>query len=148
MVDNHKSDSLEFNFSIKPVPASRPRVTRWATFYPKTYTKFKKDMDVLVGNIKLDTIPYFEEGRLLSCKLCFYIPPPQTLNKVKLNKAAREKLIGEYCGNNADLDNYEKAILDSMNEYVYHDDKQIVKLSSVKYWGEVGKILVSISDAN
>ena len=30
-------------FNISPVPAARPRVSRWSTYYPKKYTQFRKD---------------------------------------------------------------------------------------------------------
>ena len=32
---------MKVEFNIIPTPASRPRVTRWSTYYGKKYTKFR-----------------------------------------------------------------------------------------------------------
>ena len=42
----HRDESGEYSgftlvLSLKPVPASRPRVTRWGTYYLKTYKNYK-----------------------------------------------------------------------------------------------------------
>ena len=46
---------MRVEFDIVPIPASRPRVTRWATYYGKKYSKFKEEMEVLTKDIK--TVP-------------------------------------------------------------------------------------------
>ena len=113
---------LEFN--INPVPASRPRVTRWSTYYPKKYTQFKLDMIALTS--ELDLTPF--EG-LLGVDIGFYIGMPKSWSKKK-----KELKESSYCDNNADVDNYLKAILDSLNEVVYVDDRQIVEISARKIY--------------
>ena len=113
---------LEFN--INPVPASRPRVTRWSTYYPKKYTQFKLDMIALTS--ELDLTPF--EGSL-RVDIGFYISMPKSWSKKK-----KESKESSYCDNNADVDNYLKAILDSLNEGVYVDDRQIVEISARKIY--------------
>jgi len=111
-------------FDINPCPASRPRVTRWSTYYPKKYTQFKKDMIALTS--ELDITP---SESLLSVDIGFYIGMPKSWSKKK-----KESKHGQYCDNNADVDNYLKAILDSLNEVVYVDDRQIVEISAKKIY--------------
>ena len=111
-------------FDINPVPAARPRVSRWSTYYPKKYTQFKKDMNALTS--ELDIVPF--EG-LLSVDIGFFIGMPNSWSKKK-----KQSLDARYCDNNADVDNYLKAILDSLNEVVYVDDRQIVEISARKIY--------------
>lgn len=118
-------------FNINPVPASRPRVSRWSTYYPKKYTKFKKDMEALTS--KMETTP---SEKLVSVELEFGIMIPKSWSKKK-----REELNNTYCSNNSDIDNYIKAILDSLNGIVYIDDKQVVELFAKKIYSEEGYIL-------
>ncbi len=118
-------------FNINPVPASRPRVSRWSTYYPKKYTKFKKDMEALTS--ELETTP---SEKLVSVELEFGIMIPKSWYKKK-----REELNNTYCSNNSDIDNYIKAILDSLNGIVYIDDKQVVELFAKKIYSEEGYIL-------
>ena len=118
-------------FNINPVPASRPRVSRWSTYYPKKYTKFKKDMEALTS--EMETTP---SEKLVSVELEFGIMIPKSWSKKK-----REELNNTYCSNNSDIDNYIKAILDSLNGIVYIDDKQVVELFAKKIYSEEGYIL-------
>lgn len=118
-------------FNINPVPASRPRVSRWSTYYPKKYTKFKKDMEALTS--EMETTP---SEKLVSVELEFGIMIPKSWSKKK-----REELNNTYCSNNSDIDNYIKAILDSLNGIVYVDDKQVVELFAKKIYSEEGYIL-------
>ena len=118
-------------FKINPVPASRPRVSRWSTYYPKKYTKFKKDMEALTS--EMETTP---SEKLVSVELEFGIMIPKSWSKKK-----KQELNNTYCSNNSDIDNYIKAILDSLNGVVYIDDKQVVELFAKKIYSEEGYIL-------
>lgn len=104
-------------FDICPVPASRPRVSKWSTYYGKKYTQFKKDMKYLVGDL-----PIFEGN--LKLDATFYVKAP---------KAMKLKGDGDYCTKN-DIDNYCKSVMDSLNGYLYIDDRQVVELSARKKW--------------
>jgi len=119
-------------FDIEPVPASRPRVTRWGAYYGKKYTKFKKDMEELVGGMEKT------EG-LLKVDLVFWVPMAKSWSKKK-----KAEYDGQWCDSNSDIDNLQKAVLDSMNGYAYDDDRQIVDIHAVKKWAVDGKIEVRI----
>ena len=117
-------------FKINPVPASRPRVSRWSTYYPKKYTKFKKEMEALTSELETTL-----SEKPVSVELEFGIMMPKSWSKKK-----REELNNTYCSNNSDIDNYIKAILDSLNGVVYVDDKQVVELFAKKIYSEEGYI--------
>ena len=111
-------------FYITPVPAARPRVTRWSTFYPKKYTQFKEDMEMAVNDIQF--VPF--EGNIYA-QIDFFIQIPKSWSKKK--KLAKQ---GTYCDNNADIDNYCKSILDALNGVYYEDDRQVVMLRARMFW--------------
>jgi Holliday junction resolvase RusA-like endonuclease len=118
-------------FPIAPVVASRARVTRWSTYFPKKYTQFRKDFKEMLDK----DIRVTPTDGLLYVKLDFYVQIPRSWAKKK--KAEKE---GKHCDNNADLDNYVKAALDSLEGEYYYNDKQIVMIRARKYWSDNGRI--------
>ena len=120
---------------VAPVPASRPRVTRWSTFFPKKYTKYKEDMKMATANILFK--PF--DGNVYA-QLDFFVPMAKSWSKKK--KLAKQ---GTYCDNNADIDNYCKAILDSLNGVYYEDDKQVVMLKARMFWANTPRTEVTIT---
>lgn len=118
-------------FQINPVPASRARVTRWSTYFPKRYTQFKKDMEIILGNIHV--IP---SKSLIYAQIDFFIAIPGSWSKKK--KKSKE---GQYADNNADIDNYCKAILDSLEGKYFENDKQIVMIRARKFYSNEPRII-------
>jgi Holliday junction resolvase RusA-like endonuclease len=107
---------MEFYIPAEPVPASRPRVTRAGfAYYAKPYTRFKtllKDWwtshytaDPMLGPVAVG---------------CAFVA---TRPKKTVLAAPRP-----------DVDNYVKALLDSMNGIVWKDDTQVVSLAAAKQW--------------
>ena len=88
-------------------------------------------MEALTSELK--TTP---SDKLVRVELEFGIMIPKSWSKKK-----REELNNTYCSNNSDIDNYIKAILDSLNGIVYIDDKQVVELFAKKIYSEEGYIL-------
>ena len=124
------------DFAINPTPASRPRVTRWGTFYGKKYKGFKKDMDELLENVDKEWL----EG-LIFADMTFFVGIPKSWSKKK-----KKLKSGQWCDNNADLDNYEKSILDSLSGVYFHDDRQIVQQQSKKIWADTGSIKIILEE--
>ena len=87
---------MKVTFHVTPVPASRPRVTRWSTFYGKKYTEFKAAMEIAKGDIHC--LPL--ENNVYA-KLDFFVQIPKSWSKKK-----KEAKNGKFCNNNADIDNY------------------------------------------
>ena len=110
-------------FKIEPVPASRARVTKNGTFYQEPYEQFRKDMArLLMGKLIL----YSEPLRL---DVTFFRLIPKSYGKKR-----RDEMDGKYIVVRPDLDNYEKALYDSMNGVIYIDDSQIVEHTTRKIW--------------
>ena len=102
--------------SVDPVPASRPRVTRWGTYYGKTYERFRREVKDILNNIvekntQTDT-PIFAIIEVVK-------QPPKTVSR----QFPR-----------GDVDNYAKGPLDSMTTdgNFWKDDDQIIALYVTK----------------
>lgn len=125
----------KITFLIEPVPASRPRVTRWATYYQPKYTQFKKDMQKLL--LGTEKTLYFE---LLKVDLKFFFTTPKSWSEKKKKEHDGTPKYGT-----PDLDNLEKAIYDSLNGYVWLDDSQVVDHRAQKFWTKgKGRIEITI----
>jgi len=125
-------------FEINPVPASRARVTRWSTYYPKKYTKFKKEM----GEV-LETMDIIPSEKLVCVFLEFMVSMPKSWSKKK-----KKEKDGNYCDNNSDIDNYIKAVLDSFNGFYFEDDKQVVEIFAKKIYSSTPRILYKMVEVN
>ena len=136
-------NQIDLLFNISPVPASRPRVTRWGTFYGKKYKEFKREMGVLLieSDKTSEVNPVLWLEGLISADMTFFVPMAKSWSKKK--KSLKD---GQFCDNNADLDNYEKAILDSLSTVYFHDDRQIVTQQSKKMWAETGSIKIILRE--
>ena len=134
---------ISLTFNISPVPASRPRVTRWGTFYGKRYKEFKREMGMLLieSDVPSQVNPVLWLEGLISADMTFFVPMAKSWSKKK--KSLKD---GQFCDNNADLDNYEKSILDSLSTVYFHDDRQIVQQKSQKIWAETGRIEVILKE--
>lgn len=119
-----------------PVAASRPRVTRYGTFYAKAYESFKKTFPALLPTAKPLT-------GALSIEIEFIIPMAKSWTKKK-----RELNCGKYHTQTPDGDNLAKAVLDCMNGKYFQDDSQIADMRIVKRWGNEGSIYFKIKEIN
>lgn len=117
-------------FNISPVVASRARVTRWSTYFPKRYQAFRDEFKELLTTYTAEPA----EG-LLYVKLDFFVQIPKSWSKKKVLEKD-----GKLCDNNADIDNYMKAALDSLEGKYYENDKQIAMVRARKYWSTDGRI--------
>ncbi len=104
----------EFRFDINPVPASRPRVSRYGTYYLPTYRKFKAEMQQIVNN---------DRGSFSKTKGPLAVTVVCRVRKPKTTELLHPR---------GDVDNYAKAVLDSLNDVLWDDDDQIVQLTCFK----------------
>ena len=123
-------------FNIPPVPASRARVTRLATFFPKKYQAFRDDFKQLLQHHDTD----IHKGNLF-VRIDFHVEMAKSWSKKK--KEEKDK---QYCNNNADIDNYIKAAFDSLEGKYYENDNQIVMVRPRKYWAKEGHIKFDIQE--
>lgn len=104
---------------IPPVVASRPRVTRWGTYYGKKYTQWRKDAEQVIET-SLDTIT----------NPCVVVVD-QIVEKPKTSKLSFPR---------GDVDNYAKAPLDALTKKDYWtDDNIILGLYTSKRFAEPGE---------
>ena len=123
-------------FKISPVPASRPRVTRYGTYIAKTYSQYRKEMSKQIDSLSIQkyTNPIYVET-------IFYMPIPKSFSIKK-----RSLLDGTFCDVGGDMDNLLKALWDSLNGYAYVDDKQIVWSQEKKIYSFEPRIEINIRE--
>ncbi|MAD98990.1 MAG: hypothetical protein Unbinned200contig1002_44 [Prokaryotic dsDNA virus sp.] len=109
---------------VRPVPASRPRVSRYGTYYGKNYTEFRKSLYAVLKKIK-DKFPPSATGEFL-VELEFICKKP----KKPSNPYPR-----------GDIDNYVKGVLDGFTYagMFWEDDIQVVELCASKRYQEEGE---------
>jgi Holliday junction resolvase RusA-like endonuclease len=105
------------SFMLNPVPASRPRVTRWGTYYAKTYTDWRKQAMALIK----------EQSETIGNHVTVLVE--QIVSKPKTSK----KLFPR-----GDVDNYAKAPTDILTtKKFWKDDDLITGLWTSKRFAEV-----------
>ncbi len=109
-----------------PVPASRPRVTRWGTYYTKTYKAYRELADKAIPKSRQP--PVTGNLRAYVEFVCY---------KPKTTKRQNPR---------GDIDNHCKAILDAITgikkkelKGYWNDDDQIVDLTAIKRWPYKGE---------
>lgn len=129
-----KKHSITLN--LEPKPCSRPRVTRYGTYYSKTYSQFKKDAKALLDDI--DIIPLLHRIR---ARINFIMPIPKSMSQKK-----KDALNGQYCDCGGDIDNLTKAVYDCLNKIAFLDDKQIVESYCIKRYGYEPRIEIELEE--
>lgn len=104
----------------KPVPASRPRVTRWGTYYSKTYTAWRNE----AASVLREALTKFD-GQL--AVLTEVVAPRPKTTKLRAPRG--------------DIDNFEKAAWDAVTSSgaAWRDDAQIVATVTTKRYAEDGE---------
>lgn len=114
-----RGDYMSLRLFCVPTPASRPRVTRWGTYYGKTYKAYMQAADTAIP-----TASHTLEGNLRATVEFVCLKPKTTK---RLNPRG-------------DIDNHLKAILDAITKKNYwHDDDQVVEITALKRWQHKGE---------
>lgn len=106
---------VTFFLPVNPIPASRPRVSKWGVFYGKCYTAWRKEA---AKALQLHVSPHrFTEPLRVTLV--------HSVRKPKSSKRDYPR---------GDVDNYDKAVLDAITSHtdLWNDDDQIVHLRSSK----------------
>ena len=120
---------MKITIPLKPIPASRPRVTRWGVYYSKTYKNWMAEAERIV--------PVWKDA-----PWCF---PVQANTLIAVPRAKTSQLVVPV----GDGDNFEKAVFDLLQKKGYlEDDKWITSATWRKRflpYGEVGFTMVELT---
>lgn len=136
--------SINFFIPIKPRPKERPRFARFGKFI-KTYTPKKThDYEKKIRDVYLR----YTKDRLsgpIEANIVAIFEPPKSFSKKK-----RIRLLDQPCINKSvgDVDNLDKAILDSLNGIAYTDDSAVYSITSKKVYGTNTGTCVTLKDNN
>lgn len=112
---------IAFSLALSPVPASRPRVTRWGAYYAPTYKKWRAE-----------ALPLAEkyDGPKHEGPLAVFVE--NIVARPKTSKLTHPR---------GDVDNYAKGPLDTLNDTnrAWVDDNQIVFLAVTKRFAQPGE---------
>ena len=138
---------MKYVFDIAPVPQGRPRFARRGKFV-KTYDppkskKFKTELRKLAEIEHVEKPYHAEQHKPILVDLKVYKPTLKSFSKGKRLKANKGDLRPT---TKADVDNYAKGILDSLNGLFWHDDGQIVDLHVGKYYSDNPRIEMEIKE--
>lgn len=116
---------------VNPVPASRPRVSRFGTYYGPIYRKFKA---MLATTLQQMGVNNFFGKDPIEVEIECHIKRPKTTT-LEMPRG--------------DVDNYAKGVMDALNGVLWDDDVQIQKLTVTKQFASPdsdGFIIVEVSD--
>lgn len=118
----------KWSFDLHPSPASRPKVSRYGTYYGKNYTKFRRQAEIEIPKVIKNHTPYSLDTPLIVIATSYVNQPPTS----------------ERDWPRGDVDNYAKAILDSCNGVVWEDDDSILLLVTSKAWSEQERVELDV----
>jgi Holliday junction resolvase RusA-like endonuclease len=116
------SEARRLIVPIPPVPASRPRVGKWGTYYGKKYKAFREALGQQLADWNHPPLT-----GLMEVFTVFRVMRPKT---TKLDRPR------------GDLDNYLKAMWDGCNGVVWSDDENIVLETSAKIFVDEGPCIL------
>jgi Holliday junction resolvase RusA-like endonuclease len=111
----------EWCFPLSPVAASRPRVSRHGAYYAGPYKTFRQECVDIIDFVLGPSFEPYDSPLRVDVEL--FIKQPKS-TKLSMPKA--------------DIDNYLKAIFDSLNKKLWTDDTLIQSVYSTKQWAEKG----------
>ncbi len=114
-------DHVGFSIEAKPVPAARPKVSKFGVYYPKAHTVYKNMLESMLPQFLTTTLDQPMEVRMMF-----------VVNRYKTS---------DYPTIRADVDNLAKLPLDCMTTCKFWtDDALVVALVSMKRFCRVGEV--------
>jgi len=131
---------LRFTIPGPPVPKGRPKFRvfmmrghpKVSTYTPTETVEAEKLVRLAARKVK----PAKLLDGPLSIEFFFVIP--------RLVKHAKLKVLPTWCIDHPDKDNLEKLVQDALNDFIYRDDGQIVRTTSMKIYGDNPRTEVTI----
>jgi Holliday junction resolvase RusA-like endonuclease len=118
-----QTSKIELFIPVKPVPASRPRVSRWGTYFSKNYEDFRNQCSLFLSKIKKQYPPQAGKFKVQILFICHKPANPA-------NSYPR-----------GDVDNFLKGPLDAITKagMIWEDDIQITRLIGIKRYAKAGE---------
>jgi Holliday junction resolvase RusA-like endonuclease len=130
-----------FTLHMDPVPQKQTRFTCIGG-YPRTYDPSKKDLEQIQWQIK----PYAPIEPLkgpVEVRYSFFMRIPKSTSGIQKRQMLNRKI---HHIKRPDLDNLEYIVTNAMKGIVYHDDSQIVRKFSEKFYGDPPKVVIQVID--
>ncbi len=130
-----------FTLHMVPVPQKQTKFSCRGGF-PRAYDPSKKDLQMIQWQIR----PYAPIEPLkgpVEVRYTFCMKIPQSTSGIRKRQMANRKI---YHITKPDIDNLEYIITNAMKKIVYHDDSQIVRKYSEKYYAEDPKVIIQVID--
>jgi Holliday junction resolvase RusA-like endonuclease len=125
---------IELTISTIPKPWAAPRISKWGSFDTRA-----KDKNVAKWLIKEQYRGYPIQGYVF-LDFTFIFPVPLSTSK----KKKLEMLAGNILPTGCDCTNLQKMYEDCVKGVVITDDRNVVKISSRKLYGEKGAIIIRV----
>lgn len=135
---------IQFTIYGDPKSKGRPRFRNTGRFI-QTYTdKETASYENLVKiSFALNDCKKIEGEVPIKAKIIFYMSIPKSFSKKKRVEIDKGKIRPL---KKIDLDNGIKIIFDALNKIAYDDDKQIVEVITKKYYSEIPRVEVELSE--
>ena len=125
-------EELHISIPVEPVACPRPRVTRFGTYYPKSYKDFQKVSKEFLSTLQGYYFTNTEEK--VQIIYTFIVSRPKYMKAKKYDSGRINHT------KRPDLDNFVKAINDSLQAAgVIKDDSQIYSFSAHKFYDAMGE---------
>lgn len=136
--ESKRISKLRFKICGNPRPLQRHRSSRWRTYNPsvKYQKSFQDSFKQLVSNYRGESVDYplFDANEFLVMTIIFRMKRPKShfVNNRPGPGRLKEKSPSQLSSIRSDVDNLTKFVLDSMNEVIYEDDRQITSVHATK----------------
>lgn len=121
--------SYNYFLPLEPVPLLRPKIFKNRMYNHKRVTDFKKRVKEFVRHDYKDELM----TGAIEISLDFVLSKPKSVKR-------------KYPTVKPDIDNFTKCILDALNNIVYKDDAQIIKLQATKSYGLLYGVMIKVKE--
>lgn len=121
-------NTIILSIPLQPVACPRPKVSKFGTYYPKTYKDFVKRASAVLTSVYPEHVGFSKNDKLeIHCDFIFNRPDYMYAKKYPNDKIPHTK--------RPDVDNLAKAINDVLQATnIIKDDSLIYMLSCTKYY--------------
>ena len=131
-MDKAIPEAFRVKIPLEPVPTARPRFTRSGkghAYDPQSRQRRAFNKALLYCSSGMEGLPLYHGP--LEIHLKFNITRPKSHFRTGRNSALVKNSAPAY-PNRSDVDNYSKFVMDCLNEKIFTDDRQVVRLVAEK----------------